>query len=54
MIEKIGYPGDGGLGILGQGNFYPLLVPELPKPGHKPVIGDKSYNPSGSSKKVNP
>ena len=53
MIDKMGYPGNARLDISGQGNWYPLRVPDLLKPGHKPVIGDESDDQSHSSKKVN-
>ena len=50
----MGYLDDGGLGISSQGNWYPLPILDLPKPGHKLVIGDELDDPSGSSKKGEP
>ena len=50
----MGYPSDGGLATIGQGNWYPLPVPEIPKPVHKPVIRDELDDPSSSSKKGEP
>ena len=46
----MGYPGDGQLAIIGQGNWYPLPIPDVPKCGHKPNIGDELDDPSGSKK----
>ena len=49
----MGYPSDGGMGIIGQVNWYRLPILEVPKPIQKPIIRDESNNPPGS-KKVNP
>ena len=47
LIEKMGYLGDGGLGIIGQGNWYPLPVLDVPKSGYKTNIRDESDDPLG-------
>ena len=51
MIQKMGYAGIGPIGASGEGIWNPVLVPDPPKRGSKPIIGLSDEIEDDSSRK---